>query len=264
MNKKVTRKIAMGLLTASILAVTPIGQSKTVEAGWLGDILGSVIDSVGNGKAIKRNNATQIDKILHEAVKANDYDMAVKALEQGAKVNSMYNDALPLQHALYHISSRHDNRMADLLIEHGADIEGWYDSKSRHMYAFMIGSRDVIKYLMDKGLNINIKGNGNVSLLMQSLGLDPWQGNISRYELMQEIVNKGADVNVRASENVGVYYSGEVALHYAARHNDIEAAKILLYAGANKNIRNNSGKTPLDLAIEYHHTEMVKFLMNWQ
>lgn len=264
MEKKVARKIVVGLLAASVFTIAPMGQTKTAEAGWLGDILGSAIESVSGGKAIKRNSANQMDKILHEAVIANDYDMAVKAIDQGANVNSMYKDNLPLLHALWHIHYKHDNRMADLLIERGADIEGWYDNKNRYMYAFMVDDRDVIKYLIDKGLNINIRGNNNISLLMQVVAIDSWQGKISRYELMQELVNKGVDVNIRASKTGYGYTAGDSALCRAAQTNDIEAAKILLYAGANKNVRNNNGKTPLDLAIEYHHNEMIKFLMNWQ
>ncbi len=276
MNKKVTRKIAMGLLTASILAVTPIGQSKTVEAGWLGDVLGSVIGSVSNGKAIKRNSATQIDKILHQAVINNDYDMAVKAIEQGADVNSMYKDNLPLANALGYAGwPKYDTRIAELLVSHGADIEGWYDKDRKNYFAFGTHYYEAIDFLLSKGLNVNIKGNNNVSLLMHVVALDGHDSapKITRHELIQELVNKGADVNVRASgRGFGgtlnmvryTYSEGGCALSAAAYMNDIETARILLYAGANKNIRDNDGRTPLDIAIERNHPEMIKLLMNWQ
>lgn len=273
MNKKLKRNIAVGLFIASIATLNPIEQPKVVEAGWLSDAIGSVIGAATGDKAVRRNSAKQIDKILHQAVKNNDYDMAVKAIEQGANVNSMYEDKFPLVYALNYIGyPKYDTRMADLLISKGADIEGWYDGKSKHYYAFLFSEPKVIQYLLDKGLNVNIKGNNNVSLLMQTVIISTIYEK-ERHDLIQNIVNKGADLNVRSLDygcggalNISryVYRGGDTALHAAAYLYDMESAKILLYAGANKNIKNKEGKTPLDIAIDRGATEMIKLLMDWQ
>ena len=44
---------------------------------------------------------------------------------------------------------------------------------------------------------------------------------------------------------------------------DVDTAKVLLYAGADKNIRNADGKTALDIALDYGDTDMIKLLMDW-
>ena len=274
MEKKLKRKIAAGLLMASIFTLTPFEKPKTAEAGWLSDAIGSVIGAATGDKAVRRNSATKIDKILHQALKKKDYDLAGKAIEQGANVNSMFENTFPIEYELGRMMyGNMDTTMADLLISKGADIEGWYDGKSRHYYAFMYTKPRVIKYLIDKGLNVNIKGNCNISLLMQVVSLEKWLGQ-ERLDLIQELVNSGADIGVKCSKegyggivNVDVairYREGETALHGAVRNYDIEGAKILLYAGADKNIRNNAGKTPLDIAIDDGKTEMIKLLMDWQ
>ena len=248
MEKKLKRKIAAGLLMASIFTLTPFEQPKTAEAGWLSDAIGSVIGAATGDKAVRRNSATQIDKILHQAVKKYDYEMAVKAIEQGANVNSMYENKFPLVYALNYIGyPKYDTRMADLLISKGADIEGWYDGKRRHYYAFMYHEPQIIQYLLDKGLKVNIKGNYNISLLMHAVVLDTITNENGRRDLIQNLVNKGADVNNRCSDfgsggaNVvrHLYQPGDTALHGAVAIYDVEAAKILLYAGADKNIRYN-------------------------
>ena len=271
MDMKVKKNIAIGLLAISMCSVGSIAQPKNVEAGWLGDVLGSVIGSASGGKVIKRNNATQIDKILHQACKDNDYDMAVTAIEQGAKVNSMYEDKLPLIHALVYVGgAKYDTRVSDLLISKGADIEGWYDKDRKTYYAFMFSDCKIIRYLLEKGLDLNIRGNNNISLLMQVVTLT--ENVDEKHKMMQALVNKGIDVNVRttnsgtggASNIVWYFYNaGETALHAAVYMNDVEGARILLYAGANKNIRNNNGKTPLDVAIERGNSNMIKLLMDW-
>ncbi|MGE0490064.1 MAG: ankyrin repeat domain-containing protein [Vulcanimicrobiota bacterium] len=55
------------------------------------------------------------------------------------------------------------------------------------------------------------------------------------------IIEKGADV--RAQDK-----SGFTALHHAAGLGDVELVKLLLAKGASKEVKNEEGKTPLDLA----------------
>ena len=56
------------------------------------------------------------------------------------------------------------------------------------------------------------------------------------------------------------YYENS-ALHYAAQGGKIEAVKVLLKHGAIIDLKNKSGKTPLDLA---NKQEIIDFLRNWK
>lgn len=271
MKKGLRNFIAMGVVVTATFAATNTMAPQKAEAGWLGNILGSVTSSTSNGKTVEKYSATQIDKVLHEAVKNNDYDMTADAIARGANVNSMYNDALPLDHAISYISwPNYDTSVADLLIDHGADIEGWVEDGRCHYYSFLAGNNEAVIYLLDKGLNVNLKDENGVTLLMNCV-VSTASGKKDHSAYVQEIVNRGADVNARATRDYDrlypnrryYYYKGDTALIGAAACHDVETARVLLYAGADKNIRNSKGKTALDVAIDSGNTEMIDLLMNW-
>ena len=54
---------------------------------------------------------------------------------------------------------------------------------------------------------------------------------------------------------------GTTALHWAAYHDDVETAKLLLAAGANAKGENRYGVTPLSLACTNGDGEMVRMLL---
>jgi ankyrin repeat protein len=50
-------------------------------------------------------------------------------------------------------------------------------------------------------------------------------------------------------------------LHYAAQNDAREIAQLLFTAGATLESQTDEGQTPLDIAKECHHPEMVKLLL---
>ena len=67
---------------------------------------------------------------------------------------------------------------------------------------------------------------------------------------MKILLNAGADKDVRNDE-------GSTSLHWASKNGHIEIVKLLLDAGADKDVVNNGGMTPLRWAITKSHTDIV-------
>jgi len=63
------------------------------------------------------------------------------------------------------------------------------------------------------------------------------------------------DVNATNSD-------GDNALHWAARSNDLTAARLLIEAGIEVNQRGDLGRTPLHEACAVGHSDMVAFLVS--
>ncbi|MBI5960936.1 MAG: ankyrin repeat domain-containing protein [Chloroflexi bacterium] len=55
-------------------------------------------------------------------------------------------------------------------------------------------------------------------------------------------------------------YNGYTALHDAVWQNNIAVAEVLINAGANLNIKSNSGETPLEFARTKKHTRIVELI----
>lgn len=66
-----------------------------------------------------------------------------------------------------------------------------------------------------------------------------------------------ASANVNASQ-----VDGMTALHWAARHDDLETAELLVQAGADVTVANRYGVTPLSLACTNGNAQIVKLLLN--
>lgn len=83
------------------------------------------------------------------------------------------------------------------------------------------------------------------------------QGNCRK---LKEMIDEGGE-----SKNNVLYNTKDNkdnnALHIAARNGHIECVRILIDAGADKNIQNKNGATPLMNAVLYEHIDIVRFLI---
>ena len=57
--------------------------------------------------------------------------------------------------------------------------------------------------------------------------------------------------------------NGRTALHWAALHGKIQVVEALLNAGADKAVKDEDGRTALDLAQYNNHPAIVKLLRDW-
>src|ERR1041385_2712184 len=71
---------------------------------------------------------------------------------------------------------------------------------------------------------------------------------------VRALIAQKADVNAKQPD-------GATALHWAAWHDDVELATLLLRAGANPNPANLTGATPLELASTNGNAAMIELLL---
>ena len=84
--------------------------------------------------------------------------------------------------------------------------------------------------------------------------------NISIQEKLQKIQkllgkNPQPDINAQDGND-----NWNTALHLAINKNELEVVNFLLTQGANTGIKNGDGKTPLDLAVERNHVQIIGVL----
>ena len=146
------------------------------------------------------------------------------------------------------------------LIEAGADVNqrGAADPVTPLLIATMNGHFDLAKYMLDKGADPNMAQNNGAAPLYAALNCQ-WaakalypqprayeQQHTSYLDLVQALLDKGADPNARLTKKVwysqydfdqsGVDESGATPFWRAAYAADVDAMKLLLKYGADPNI----------------------------
>ena len=136
------------------------------------------------------------------------------------------------------LSNKHIN-VAKYLIENGAVI-----TTKAIRYPAGYGDLDVIRFLVDKGADVNGKESYGLTVLMSASG----SGNL---KLVEYLVEQGTDINV--TDN-----SGETALFDATKKGDLVIVKYLLSKGMDINAKNTHGDTVTDVAFFYGNMKTVK------
>ena len=257
--------IARGGLTALLFAARQ-GEIETVKALLDAKADINAVDSDGNNALIL-------------AILNTHYDMTQLLIDRGADVNVAAKNG---RTALYSAVEMHDvdwsprpahketDRTTSMdiihaLLDHKANVNAQLtapapiekhaqDMGDKTMGAgttsFTRAARsadvELMHLLLDKGADPKLVGKDNQTALMVAAGV-AWTDHIrgteaEALEAVKLCVSLGLDVDTATEK-------GETALHGAAHRGADSIAKYLVEKGANLNVRNKRGLTPLDLAM---------------
>jgi cytohesin len=244
--------------------------------------------------AVKADNAPEVDRLLasgadanagsplREAAATGSVKSAELLLAHGADVNALDDSGFsPLHYAAYYGQPE----VAALLIRSGADVNargkwGWtaLDKALEQLAlqppnaapaASLVARTNVtVGLLLSSGAGVNLASNGMLPIHFAAL--------TGQKSLVQQLLDKGADVNAKGVEGVTPLYlaakkdcadvaallidrgaalnattrSGYTPLHIAASEGNARTAQVLLEHGADAEIKDHGGATPLSWACK--------------
>ena len=177
----------------------------------------------------------------------DDGEAAELLVRAGANVNAADDHGVtPLARACENASESMVNR----LLEAGANPNSAQaNGLTPLMTAARTGNLDVVKALLSGGANVNA-----ATATTQETAL-MWAVAERHLDILRALVEKGADVHPRPRQALS-------PLMVAAKNGDIEAAKVLLAAGARVNDTGSDGTHLLTLAIVAGQSAFAHFLLD--
>jgi ankyrin repeat protein len=179
---------------------------------------------------------------LHTASRHGDVELAQVLLEHGAEIDALDNEgktSICLASEIGHVE------LVQFLLKQGADAEAQDDviDRSPLETAVLYGCMEVARVLLEHGVDANAQNKrGHTPLFMAS----EW-GNPAAARLL---LSYGADVKARCKDN-------QTLLHVAIGE---EITRLLLELGVDANALDIKNRTPLHCASD-RHVEVVQVLL---
>lgn len=214
---------------------------------------------------------------LHMAAWGGHPEMIKFFIEKG--INANIQDSNSDTPIIWAIFNKKINAM-DELIKHGADLYPPIRiGRSILHLAAANGNKEVIEYLLNKGINIDVKSDYSNTPLFWTVFARNWDNAktlIANGATLDIINNDGhtpislavsyndtnmVDILSKDGMNIKKQNSfGDTQLHAAAYNGYNEMVTLLLEKGINPNLINDQGMTALDLAIIQDHQEVQQLL----
>ncbi|MFT5470429.1 MAG: ankyrin repeat protein [Verrucomicrobiales bacterium] len=140
-----------------------------------------------------------------------------------------------------------NRKMADLLLEHGADIELKNKMNRTPVWgAIASGKPELLEYMISLGAKVNDRDSDRGIPLHDA-------ASRNKPEMVEILLKHGASINARTD-------SGVTPLFQAVFAKAPDAARMLLKHGADPDIAAGDGITPMGLAVQTNQNEIAKML----
>ena len=189
--------------------------------------------------------------LLHYAILFNKPELVVLLLAHKANVNVRIDargpetGATPLLYAVV----QNELPLTKLLIAHGADVRSTYRSGRTALHiAANGGMTDIARFLPQNGADANARDRAGFSPLDDAV----WRGFPEVTSLLLESGARINDVQVR---------TGATPLNEAACKGQNAVLELLLAHNADAAIEDKAGFSPIENAIRFHHTDIVRIIL---
>ncbi len=141
------------------------------------------------------------------------------------------------------------------LVDAGIDLnqQDNYGDTVLH-FACLHGRTKLVKYLIDKGADVNKQNNDGENALARVGGrTDP--------QIIKDLLEAGSNVNMQSKRNPSLVNIADYTYpDKAFSDKALESMKMLVEAGADINIQDQYGQTPLMRAVRRENKDFVKYL----
>ncbi|XP_037660984.1 fibronectin type 3 and ankyrin repeat domains protein 1 isoform X3 [Choloepus didactylus] len=186
---------------------------------------------------------------FHRAVNVNDEDLLVRIL-QGGNVKVDVPDKFGFT-ALMVAAQKGYTRLVKILVSNGTDVNLKNGSgKDSLMLACYAGHLDVVKYLRRHGASWETRDLGGCTALH-------WAADGGHCSVIDWMIKDGCEVDV-----VDAGSGWTPLMRVSAVSGSQKVASLLIEAGADVNMKDRDGKTPLMVAVLNNHEELVQLLLD--
>jgi ankyrin repeat protein len=257
--------LTLGITGTAMAAGAPLTLGDLVRQGKRDSVIAAITSPDVDVNARAPDGSTA----LMWAVFNVDRELARALLKAGAKANVTNSyGATPLGEAI----KLEDIELVRLLLDAGANVNSPnLDNQTALMLAVSMGAQEIAKLLVERGADVNaIETFRGQNALM-------WAAGGNQPEIVDLLLARGAkNVNLRAksddwsrqmtSEPRAQFQSrqtgGLTALLYATRSGCLRCVQSLVKAGADINLPNPDGVTPLLNALDNKRYDIAMFLLD--
>lgn len=196
--------------------------------------------------------SNNMNKLFFQAVQDGDHSEIKKLLKQGININSQDKQG---RTALMSATYANDVETARVLIENGADVNIQDNIKnSPFLYAGAEGFLEILKFTIDAGADPAILNRyGGTALIPAS--------EHGYVDVVKELL-ENTSVNVNHINHLGWTALMEAIVLNDGGEQQQETIKLLIKHGADVNIPDSEGVTPLQHAKERNFKEIEKILIS--
>lgn len=200
----------------------------------------AVVESGADLKVINADHKT----VLWPAVSYNSVPIVNYLIEKGVDPKALQDDGQTL------LWAAQNKPMAELLVAAGIDpkqkdING---DTALHL-ACRHSLLELTEFLLDKGLDIEAKGHWH----MPPLHIAASTGTGDPRPVVNLLLRRGADIDSRG-------FHGHTVIHECALYNRLDMADLLLARNAQPDLKDDEGRTPMDVALLAGKIERVALI----
>lgn len=183
--------------------------------------------------------------ILHRVIEDKRDDVIKLLLQKVNNVNLKRDDGYT---PIFMAANFSTKETIEQLLEYGANIYETIKGSNVLHVAASNNTFDVVKYFVDKKIDVNAKNENGLTPFLASLNKGKDE------EIILLLLNSGADINYTNLKN------RSTPLMMAADFGYLKTVKLLIEKGANLESKNRDGYTALDIARKQKNYEIIEFL----
>ena len=205
------------------------------------------------GFSTPANLFAQGPDMLFSKVTRNDISAVKELIASGADINHQQER---YGHTPLIIACNYNYKeLAKFLISKGADINIRGKDGSSALIAAGSNSQELVELLLSKGADVNAKMLDGTGVFTQCIiGI---LGKRVSIELAEILLSKGANIDEAPTSGDAEGYTN---LIMAARNNNEKLVRFLIKNGANVNAKTKNGATALSLAVKERHQNIINIL----